>query len=151
MDKREIRAIVVAVAPPALGAIGILHPNLRVESLIVCQSLGDFFVALQAFECRRARPELVAGRALRSTAQRVMRLGERPGGNLGLCPDHGKQDPHTSRDQWAWPDKPAGIISRVSSESIQHFTPFLRQMCFQLRASLPPQPATTLVLPPSKA
>jgi hypothetical protein len=75
MDQREIRAIVVHVAPHALGAIGILHPNLRVESLIACQSLGDFFVALQAFECRRARPELVAGRALRSTAQRLMRLG----------------------------------------------------------------------------
>jgi len=75
MDQREIRAIVVHVAPHALGAIGILHPNLRVESLIVCQSLRDFFVALQAFECRRARPELVAGRALRSTAQRLMRLG----------------------------------------------------------------------------
>jgi len=27
MDQREIRAIVVHVAPHALGAIGILHPN----------------------------------------------------------------------------------------------------------------------------
>ena len=75
MDQREIRAIVVHVAPHAIGAIGILHPNLRVESLIACQSLSDFLVALQTFERRRARPELMAGRALRSTAQGLMRLG----------------------------------------------------------------------------
>jgi hypothetical protein len=75
MNQLEICAIVVHVAPHAIGAVGILHPNLRVESLIACQSLSDFLVAVQTFECRRARPELVAGRALRSTAQRLMRFG----------------------------------------------------------------------------
>jgi hypothetical protein len=101
MDQREIRAIVLHVAPHAIVAVGILHPNLRVESPMGCQSLSDFFVAVQAFECRRTRSELVAGRALRSTAQRLMRLGKWTGGDLGLCPDRGKQDPHTYRNQWA--------------------------------------------------
>jgi hypothetical protein len=83
-----------------------------------CQSLSDFFVAVQTFECRRTRSELVAGRALRSTAQRLMRLGEWTGGDLGLRPDRGKQDPHTDRNQWTQPNRPAGTISLVCSDSI---------------------------------
>jgi hypothetical protein len=75
MDQREIRAIVLHVAPHAIVAIGILHPNLRVESPIACQSLSDFFVAVQTFEGRRVRPELVAARALGSATQGLMRLG----------------------------------------------------------------------------
>ncbi len=75
MNQREIRAIVLRVAPHAIPAIGILHPDLRVESMTACQPLRDFFMAVQTFECGRAGPKLVAAGALRSATQGLMRLG----------------------------------------------------------------------------
>lgn len=114
MNQSEIHSVVFEVAPNAIAAIGIFHSNLRVESLMGCQLLSDFFMAVETFECWCARPELVAGRALRSAIQGLMCLGQRAGRYLGMRANPGKQDPQKNRDQWAckteWLDKPAETL-----------------------------------------
>jgi hypothetical protein len=114
MNQSEIHSIVLEVAPNAIAAIGIFHSNLPVESLMGWQPLRDFFMAVKTFECWCARPELVAGRALRSAIQGLMRLGQRAGRNLGMRANPCKQDPQKNRDQWAckaeWLDKPAETL-----------------------------------------
>lgn len=65
MDERKILAIVLQVAPHAISAIRILHPEERVVALMRGQTVRDFLVAFEAFEGRRAGSELVAGVALR--------------------------------------------------------------------------------------
>jgi hypothetical protein len=98
VNERKIYAVMFEVAPHALTAVGILHAKLRVESPMGCQPLRDLFMAVEAFECWCARPELVAGRALRSAAQILMRLGEGAGRDLGLRANPGKQDPQENHD-----------------------------------------------------
>ena len=68
MDEAEIHAVVIEVAADTIFAIGILHLNLGVISVLRSQPLRHFFMAIQAFEGRRAGPELVAGRALYGSA-----------------------------------------------------------------------------------
>ena len=65
VDERKILAIVLEVAPHAISAIRILHPEKRVVALMRGQTVRNFLVAFEAFECRRAGSELVAGVALR--------------------------------------------------------------------------------------
>ena len=64
MDERKILAIVFEVAPHAVPAIGILHPEKGVVALMRGQTVGNFLMAFEAFECRRAGSELVARVAL---------------------------------------------------------------------------------------
>jgi hypothetical protein len=64
MDERKILAIVFEVAPHAISAVRILHPEKRVVALMRGQTVRDFLVAFEAFEGRRAGSELVAGVAL---------------------------------------------------------------------------------------
>lgn len=64
MDERKILAIVFEVASHAVSAVRILHPQKRVVALMRGQTVRDFLVAFEAFECRRAGSELVAGVAL---------------------------------------------------------------------------------------
>ena len=68
MDEAEILAIVIEVAADTIFAIGILHLDLGVISVLGGQSLRHFFMTIQAFESRDAGPELVAGRALYGSA-----------------------------------------------------------------------------------
>ena len=68
MNEAEIHAIVIEVAADTILAIGILHLDLGVISVLRGQSLGNFFMAIQAFESRRAGPELVAAGALYGSA-----------------------------------------------------------------------------------
>ena len=75
MNQRKILAIVFEVTPHAIPAVGIFHPNLRVESPMTCQPLRDLFMAVETFKCWCTCPELVAGRALRRAIQGLMRLG----------------------------------------------------------------------------
>jgi len=65
MDQRKILAIVLEVAPHAVSAVGILHPEKRVVAFLRGQAFGNFLVAFETFKCRRAGSELVAGVALR--------------------------------------------------------------------------------------
>ena len=75
MNQRKIRAIVFEVTPHAFAAVGIFHPDLRVEPTLGCQFLRDLLMAVETFECWCAGPELVAGRTLRGAFQGLMRLG----------------------------------------------------------------------------
>jgi len=86
MNEGKILAIVLQVAAHAVPAVGILHRQKRVVALMRAETVRNFLVAIQALECRRAGPELVAGVALRRTVQRLMRFRERPGRNLGAGP-----------------------------------------------------------------
>ncbi len=84
MDQRKIRAVMFQVAPHAIPAVRILHPQLRVVTCFRRQSPRNFLMAFQTLERRRAGPELVAGSALRRTIQRFVSLGKRPRRNLRL-------------------------------------------------------------------
>jgi len=84
MHQVEIIAIVFQVAAHAILAIGILHSQLRVVAPIRRQAIGNFLVAFQAFECRRAGPELVAVVALGRAVEGFVRFGQWAGRNL--CP-----------------------------------------------------------------
>ena len=64
MDQIEIFAIVFQVAPHAIFPIGIQHTEPRVVTVLAVEPAGNFFVAIQALKCRRARAELMATRAL---------------------------------------------------------------------------------------
>lgn len=68
MDEAEIHTVVIEVAADAILAIGILHLDLGVIPVLRGQSLGHFFMAIQAFESRRAGAELVAAGALHGSA-----------------------------------------------------------------------------------
>ena len=68
MDKAEIYAVVIEVAADTIFAIGILHLDLGVISVLRGQSLSHFFMAIQAFESRCAGAELVAAGALYGSA-----------------------------------------------------------------------------------
>ena len=68
MNEAEIHAIVIEVAADTVFAIGILHLDLGVISVLRGQSLGHFFMAIQAFESRRAGAELMAAGALYGSA-----------------------------------------------------------------------------------
>ena len=65
VNESEILAIVLEMAPHAILAVGILHPKLGVKTFIHGETLGNFLMAFEAFESRRAGPELVARVALR--------------------------------------------------------------------------------------
>jgi len=66
MNEVEVLAIMFQVAANAIPAVGVLHPELGVKALIHRKPLGNFLMAFEAFESRRAGSELVAGVALRS-------------------------------------------------------------------------------------
>lgn len=68
MNEAEIHAVVIEVAADTIFAIGILHLDLGVVSVLGGQSLGHFFMAIQTFESRRAGAELMAARALYGSA-----------------------------------------------------------------------------------
>ena len=68
MDEAEIHAVVIEVAADTILAIGILHLDLGMIPVLRGQSLGHFFMTIQAFESRRAGAELVAARALYGSA-----------------------------------------------------------------------------------
>jgi hypothetical protein len=65
MNERKILAIVFEVAPHAVSAVGILHPEKRVVALMRGQADRNFLMAFEALERGRAGPELVARIALR--------------------------------------------------------------------------------------
>ena len=83
MNEGKILAVVLEVAPHAVPAAGILHPEERVVALMRGQPVRDFLVAFQAFKSRCAGSELVAGVALGRAIEGLMRFGEGPGRNLG--------------------------------------------------------------------
>src|ERR1700680_525401 len=83
MNERKILAIVLEVAPHAVSAVGILHPEKRVVALMRGQTVRNFLMAFEAFERRRAGSELVARVALRRAVEGLMRFRKRSGRNLG--------------------------------------------------------------------
>ena len=85
MNEREIRAIVLQMAPHAVFAIGILHSEPRVVAVLGIEATGNFFVAVQAFKRGRAGAELMATRALSCSCERLMRFGKRPRRDLAPC------------------------------------------------------------------
>jgi hypothetical protein len=68
VDEAEIHAVVIEVAADTIFAIGILHLDLGMIPVLRGQSLRHFFMAIQAFESRRARAELVAAGTLYGSA-----------------------------------------------------------------------------------
>ncbi len=69
--------IVFQMAAHTIFAAGILHPEPRLISTVSRKMLRDLFVAVEALECRSARTELVASRALSRSCQRLVRDGKR--------------------------------------------------------------------------
>jgi len=74
----------VQMAAHALFAVGILHLEPRMVSLVFRKQTRDFFVAFQAFERGCAGTELMAACALARATQGLMGLGQRTGRDLGL-------------------------------------------------------------------
>jgi len=83
MNERKIPAIVLEMAPDAIPATRILHPEERVITLVSGEAFGNFLMAIQAFERRRAGSELVASVAFGGALERLVRLRERSRRNLG--------------------------------------------------------------------
>lgn len=79
VDEGKILAVVLQVAADAVLAVGIFHLQLGVIAPLLRKQLGNFFVAIQAFERGSAGAKLVAARTLRCSAKRLVRFGERTG------------------------------------------------------------------------
>ena len=82
VNEREIRSVVLQVAPHAIFSIRILHLEPRVVSPVLREQAGNFLVAVETLEGRRARPEQMATGTLRCSAERLVSLGKRPRRNL---------------------------------------------------------------------
>jgi len=82
VNEGKILAIVFEVAAHAVPAVGILHSEKRVVALMRSQTVRNFLVAFEAFECRRAGSKLVTGVALGRAVQGLVRFRERSGRNL---------------------------------------------------------------------
>lgn len=82
MNQGKVLAIVLQVAPDAILASWIFHPQLGVIALVRGQAVRDFLVAFQTLERWRACPELMARPALRRTAEGFVGFGEWTGRNL---------------------------------------------------------------------
>lgn len=91
----------------------------RVVAVLCCQRLRDLFMAIQAFEGRRARAEFVAARALRRPFERLMGLRERPGGNL-RCASRCTKKQHAERtDPWRQPLQAAPRAANIAASAPQ--------------------------------
>jgi hypothetical protein len=97
VDQAKVHAVVIQMAANAVLAIGVGHLKLIVIAMLGRKPLGDFFVALEALEGGRAGAKLVAGIALRCAAQGLMRLRERPGGDLRACRMGGAQQSYDAK------------------------------------------------------
>jgi hypothetical protein len=84
MHQRKILAVMFQVAAHAIAAVGILHAQKGVVSLMSSKSVSNFLVAFQALEGWRAGSELVARIALRRAVEGLVRFGERSRRDLGL-------------------------------------------------------------------
>jgi len=92
MDECEILAIMFQVAPHAILAVGILHPEQRMVTRMRVQPFRDFLMAIEALERRRAGPELMAGGAMRRALQGLVRFRKGPRRNLAARPSGAKQE-----------------------------------------------------------
>jgi hypothetical protein len=79
VNQIELFAVVFQVASDAILAIGITHLELRVVAVPVGKRLGDFLMAIQAFERGRTGPKLMATAALGRATKGGMRSRKRPG------------------------------------------------------------------------
>ncbi len=82
MNEAETVAVVLEVAAHTIFAIGILHLQAKVETVFAGEGLGNFFMAIEAFELRSACAKNVAGVALRGAGKRRVRFREWTGRNL---------------------------------------------------------------------
>ena len=82
VNQIEIFAVMLEMAVNAIPPVGIWQLESRVVSVLGIEALRNLLVAIEAFECRRARAELMAAGALRCAGQRLVRLGKRPRRNL---------------------------------------------------------------------
>lgn len=85
VNQRKIHAVVLQMAAHALFAVRILHLQPRMVAPLLGKQLRNFLVATKAFEGGRAGAELVATRAFRCSAERLMRFRKRPGRDLRSC------------------------------------------------------------------
>ena len=79
VNEGEILAVMLQVAADAVLAVGIFHLQLGVVAPLLRKQLRDFSMAIQTFERGSAGAKLVAARALRCSAERLVRFGERTG------------------------------------------------------------------------
>lgn len=91
MNEAEIFPVVLEVAAHAIFAVGILHLQAKVVTVFASEGLGNFFVAMEAFESRSACAKNVAGVALRGAGKSRVRFGQWTGGNLPVRVSREKQ------------------------------------------------------------
>src|SRR5690348_3491504 len=66
MNQGKVGAIMLEVTTDTISAVGVLHSQLGMVAMILCEEPGDLFVAVQALEGRCLGAELVATSALGS-------------------------------------------------------------------------------------
>src|SRR5579864_8384046 len=81
-DNREVLAIVFGMAGGTLFLAGAKRSKRRVQAAFGRDTAGNIAVTLQALETGCPRRQLVAARALRGAAQRLVRPRERTRGDL---------------------------------------------------------------------
>ena len=101
------------MAAHTILAVGIVHLELGVITVLVLERFRNLLVAIEALEGGRAGAELMAGIALRGAAQRVMGLREGTGRDLRLRGGSEKKGTPGGEDQQQ--DR--------SSESLARFAP----------------------------
>jgi hypothetical protein len=68
VNQGEVFTVVLQMAVDAIPAVRVLHSQPSVVTVIRSKTLRNLFVAIEAFEGRRADPELMATRALGGSA-----------------------------------------------------------------------------------
>ena len=116
MDEWKIFAVMFEMASHAILAIGILHPEFRVVSVIAGKVPRNFLMAFQTFECGCFGPKLVAGRALRRAIQGLMCFRKRAWRDLSLNTNGGQQKSGNKQGRKAEQTRQAGKPARSNPQ-----------------------------------
>ena len=111
----EISPVMFAMAPDAVLACGIAHLQLRMIAVPRRQELVNFLVAIQTFVSRLGGSKLMAARASRRSADGLVRVRKRAGGDLCAAANGSKHETadcqQRSYDPWQKP------VPRVTPDS----------------------------------
>jgi hypothetical protein len=83
-NEGKVRAIVIGMALYAILARSLRSDPHRVHAAILCETVADFRVAIQAFELHAARSHVVTFRAAQDSGKRLMRFRQRTGRDLRM-------------------------------------------------------------------
>ena len=104
------------VAADAIFPVRIPHLKLGMISVISGEPLGDFFMTIQAFECRGAGAELMTAGALCGPGKRLMRFGEGTRRDLCVCKTHKQERSKKENEKTPQPCRPRPLAD-VTSDS----------------------------------